>query len=584
MNLFTQLQRYIIDYAVPLIIDKNDLTESVVQSITVEFPRDTSHGELATNVAMVLARPLKGKKNPREIAETLVKQIQQFHYIETAEVAGAGFINMRFKPAFWLQEVKVILRDGEQYGTSTIGLGKKVNVEYVSVNPTGPMHIGHARGAVIGDTLANLLTKASFDVTKEYYINDAGAQIDMLARSVYARYRQLYGEKVPMEQGMYPGEYLIPVAEELKATYGGTLLGEEDEWLEEVKSFAVESMMTLIKDDLAQLGVVHDVFTSEQQIRDEGWLDKALEHLQSKDLLYRGVLNPPRGKTVEEWEPTEQLLFRSTRFHDDSDRPIQKSNGDYTYFAGDMGYALHKLDRGFARLVMVLGADHSGYIARMKALVSALSDDRAQLDVQIAQMVKFMDGGEQVKMSKRSGSFITVRDVTDEIGKDILRFIMLMRKPEQQLDFDLQKVKEQSKDNPVFYVQYAHARCKSLMRHAAQHHYDEVKLSQIADHIDVSLLSSPADIQLIKILTHFPKQVEAAALAYEPHRIAYYLYDVATELHAFWNKGGEDPNLRFIVEHQPELTKARLALARAVGIVLAAGLQILGVTPAEEMR
>jgi arginyl-tRNA synthetase len=583
MHLFQQVLDYITRFVVPDAVGRGNIPETTLANITVEFPRDASHGDLSTNVAMVLAKPLG--KAPKELAEAMLETLRAFRYMEKVEIAGAGFTNMTLKPAFWQQELGVILQAQTHYGESKIGQGQRVNVEYVSANPTGPMHIGHARGAVVGDALALLLQKASYEVVKEYYINDAGSQVETLARSAYLRYREAYGEIITIPQGMYPGEYLVAVGEGLKAAYGGTLLDEEEEeWLPEVKRFSIEAMMAMIREDLAQLGITHDVFTSEQSLHDNDWLKNGVQVLHDKGLIYRGTLEPPKGKTPDEWESGEQTLFRSTDFGDDSDRPVVKSDGNYTYFAGDVGYAAQKLSRGFDTLVMLLGADHGGYVSRMNALVKALSGGNTELKIQLCQLVKLMDGGIVVKMSKRSGSFVTVREVTDEVGKDVLRFVMLTRKPEQSLDFDLQKVKEQSRDNPVFYVQYAHARCKSVLRLAQEAMPDAVKASQSITEVDVSLLSSEAELQLIKLLASFPRTIEAAAKAYEPHRIAYFLQEVAAEFHGFWHKGGADNQLRFVIEDNKALTAARLLLARCVALVLASGLQVLGVHPAEEMR
>ena len=588
MHLFEQLRSHILRHVLPDVVgftvSREAVPQSVLDAITVELPRDPSHGDVSTNAAMVLAKPLK--KLPRDIAESMLEGLKQFPAVTDATIAGPGFINLRMKPAFWQNELIVLLDNPDTYGDSAMGEGQRINVEYVSANPTGPLHIGHSRMAVVGDALAALLTKAGYEVVKEYYVNDAGAQIDVLARSVYQRYRQAYGEEADIAEGMYPGEYLIAVGEALKDEYGGTLLDEaEEEWLPEVRLFAVEEMLKLIRQNLAELGIEHDIFTSELALRDDGLLDKGLAILEDKDLIYQGVLAPPKGKAPpEDWEATEQTLFRSSQFSDDSDRPVRKSNGDYTYFAGDIAYTHDKLSREFDTLIIMLGADHGGYVKRMEALTHALSDGEVSLKTQLCQLVKLLDGGKPVKMSKRAGNFVQVSDVVRDVGKDVLRFMMLTRKPEQMLDFDLQKVKEQSKDNPVFYVQYAHARCKSVLRLAHQSMKEAAEQSADTAQVNVSLLDSPSELALIKRLASFPRTVELATQSYEPHRIIYFLQELSSEFHSFWNKGGDEKKLRFIIEENGELTKARLALARAVATVIASGLAIAGVEPVDEMR
>jgi arginyl-tRNA synthetase len=588
INRFQHMHDFLLKYVAPELVRDNEAARLALQHLTVEAPRDPAHGDLATNIAMVLAKPLG--KSPLQIANSIVPQLEAYRHVKTAQTAGAGFINITMKPDYWQQEIVAILQQWTSYGACDIGQDKRVNVEYVSANPTGPMHIGHARGAVVGDALANLLQKAGYDVVREYYINDAGGQVDVLARSVYLRYLEAYGEHITIPAGMYPAGYLIPVGQELKDTFGGTLLAdaeneaEAEHWLPEVKRFAVEAMLQIIKEDLSALGIHHDVFTSEQSLHEAGWIEDALQQLQDKGLLYRGVLEAPKGKPAEDWEASEQLLFKSTDFGDDSDRPVKKSNGDYTYFAGDVGYTAQKLSRGFDTLVMMLGADHGGYVSRMQALVKALSGGTTDLKVQLCQMVKLMKDGDVMKMSKRSGSFVTVREVTDEVGKDVLRFMMLTRKPEQPLDFDLDKVREQSKDNPVFYVQYAHTRCKSVLRAAKERDAAAYRASSLADTVDVSLLASEAELQLIKLLASFPRIVESAARHYEPHRIAYFVQEVAAAFHSFWNLGSNDAAMRFIIEDNVALTTARLALVRSVATVLKAGLEIIGVEALEEMN
>jgi arginyl-tRNA synthetase len=588
INRFQHIFDFLVKYAASNLVRGNDEAIRALQNITVEFPREKGRGDLATNIAMILAKPLG--KSPLDIANQLLPEITSYRYVQEASVAGAGFINMRMKCEFWQGELEHILQQWSNYGASEIGAGKRINVEYVSANPTGPMHIGHARGAVVGDSLANLLQKAGFEVVKEYYINDAGSQVETLARSAHLRYREAYGETITIPQGMYPADYLIPVGQALHDTFGGTLLDDEVSedgkplWLDEVKQFAVEAMMNIIKDDLKALGIAHDVFTSEQSLHEGGWIENALQLLQDKGLLYQGTLEAPKGKQPEDWEPAEQLLFRSTLFGDDSDRPVKKSDGTYTYFAGDIGYTMQKISRGFDALVMMLGADHGGYVSRMNALTRALSNDATDLKVQLCQMVKLMDNGEAVKMSKRSGSFVTVREVADEVGKDVLRFMMLTRKPEQPLDFDLAKVKEQSKDNPVFYVQYAHTRCRSVLRGAAEKMPQSYRDSASADKVNLSLLNSEAELELLKLLSSYPRLIEQAARSYEPHRVAYFVQDLAAEFHSFWNIGSSDSSMRFIIEDNPELTTARLAMVRCVAVILKSALAIIGVEAMEEMR
>lgn len=584
MHLFSQIRRQIHEICETLLPPEIQ-TEGWFDAVAVELPRDPSHGDMATNAAMVLAK--KAGQNPKALAEQLIEKIKALPPVTSAEVAGPGFINLRLKPEIWQQQVAIILEEKVGYGNSTLGKQSKVNVEYVSANPTGPMHIGHARGAVVGDALARLLQKAGYDVTKEYYVNDAGSQIEKLAKSAYLRYREASGEDIgAIPEGYYPGEYLIGVGEGLRHEHRDRLLSmKEEEWLPIVWDFAVESMLIMIKEDLSNLGIEHDVFVSEkQELRDAGHVKRALDELQEKGLIYRGILEPPKGKTPDDWEQAEQTLFRSSRFGDDVDRPVVKSNGDYTYFAGDVAYTDHKLKRHFERLVMVLGADHGGYVKRMQALVEALSEGKAQIQVILCQLVKFLENGEPVKMSKRAGTFTTVRDVVDAVGRDVVRFIMLTRKPEQPLDFDLAKVTEQSKDNPVFYVQYAHARCKSLLRMAKDEVPYALILSEKPAEAHLAALAHAAELSLIQRLASWPRTVEAAATAGEPHRIAYFLQEIAAEFHGFWNMGNDDISLRFIQKDAIDKTVARLALARAVAFVIASGLQVLGVEPVEEMR
>jgi arginyl-tRNA synthetase len=551
-------------------------------NVVAEPPRDASHGDIATNAAMVLAKP--AQKSPRDIAALLVEKLEALDDVTSAEIAGPGFINLRLKDAVWQGIVAEVLASGAGYGNSDMGKGEKVNVEYVSANPTGPMHIGHARGAVVGDVLALLMVKAGYDVTKEYYINDAGAQVDVLARSAHLRYLEAMGEDITIPEGLYPGEYLIPVGEALKEAFGDKFKDQpEDVWLTEVRQFTIDAMMEMIKQDLGLLGIVHDVFSSERTLVDADKVQETLELLDQKGLIYEGVLEPPKGKKPDDWEEREQTLFKATEFGDDVDRPVKKSDGSWTYFASDVAYHYDKINRGFLQMINVLGADHGGYVKRIKASVLALSDKKAVLDVQLYQLVNFLEDGKPLKMSKRAGTFTTVRDVVEAVGKDVVRFLMLTRKSDMILDFDLQKATEQSKDNPVFYVQYAHARNWSVLRNAA-----EVVPEAVADDFTVSeeslrLLSAPEELDLVKAIAGWPRVVEAAAGNKEPHRIAFYLQDLAASFHQLWNRGKDDPSLRFIIEENEELTKARLALVRACSITIGTGLHVLGVEPVREM-
>lgn len=547
-------------------------------------PRDSAHGDVATNVGMVLAAQLG--KNPKEIATLFVERLKNLSFIEKVEIAGAGFINMTLAPSVWQGAILDIISSGRGYGNSSVGHGKKVNVEYVSANPTGPMHVGHGRGAVFGDALATLLIKAGYDVTREYYINDAGAQVDKLADSVFIRYRQVCGEEVAgIPEGLYPGEYLIPIAEALHKIHGRSLLSKpRDEWLSEVRGYTIQAVMEMVKEDLAVIGIAHDVFTSERAVTDAGEVDDAMRILTQKGLLYEGVLEPPKGKIPDDWEPRPQTLFKSTQFGDDCDRPVKKSDGSWTYFAPDIAYHYDKCKRGFDWLINVFGADHGGYVKRLKAAVGALSDNKVDIDIKLCQLVKFLRGGVPAKMSKRAGTFVTVREVVDEVGKDVFRFIMLTRKNDAPLDFDFEKVTEQSKDNPVFYVQYAHARTRSIIRNAGAEMPEAVKLANTPSKELLSHLSHPQEIALIRLMCSWPRMVESAAAALEPHRIAFYLHDLAAAFHGFWNQGNGDAELRFIIKDDVELTAARVALAQALSFVIASGLMVLGVEPVEEMR
>ena len=545
------------------------------KNVTVEPPRDAAHGDLATNAAMVLAKA--AKTNPRALAEAIKPRLQALPPVTSVEVAGPGFINLRLTPDAWRDELRTILREGEAYGLSKVGADERVNVEYVSANPTGPMHMGHCRGAVVGDALAKLLEAAGFRVTKEYYVNDAGGQVDTLARSLHLRYREALGEDIgEIPEGLYPGDYLVPVATALVAEFGDHYAREpEKAWLDLFKRRAVDAMLDLIKHDLALLGVHHDLFASEREVQESGAVDRALEELEAKGFVYSGILPPPRGKTVDDWEPNELLLFRSTKFGDDQDRPIKKADGSWTYFAADTAYHLQKL-KNSSELINIWGADHAGTVKRTQAAVEALAG-RPALDVKLVQMVRLLRDGEPVKMSKRSGSFVTLAEVVEEVGKDVVRFTMLTRKNDAQMDFDFAKVVEASKDNPVFYVQYAHARISSLKRKAADAGVD------LSADADLSLLDDE-ELTLVKRAAQYPRVLEGAALAHEPHRIAFYLYDLAAEFHALWNRGNDDPERRFLVENNPQLSRARLELASAVGQIIRSGLALMGVAAAEEMR
>jgi len=547
-------------------------------NVTVEPPRDAAHGDLATNAAMVLAKP--AKTNPRALAERITAKLTAHPAITSAEIAGPGFINLRLDPASWLAELKAIDTMGEAYGRSQMGAGVKVNVEYVSANPTGPMHMGHCRGAVVGDALSSLLEYAGHDVTREYYINDAGGQVDTLARSAHLRYREALGEMITIPEGLYPGEYLVPVGEALARDLGDRFKdAPEEEWLEIFRAEAVARMMERIKADLAMLGIHHDVFASEAALHQAGRPDAAEAWLREHGFVYDGVLEAPKGKAPpEDWEPVELPLFRSTRFGDDQDRPIRKSDGSWTYFGADLAYHMQKA-QGADALIDIWGADHAGTVKRIKAAVAALSQGQSKpvpFDVKLVQMVQLMRGGEPVKMSKRSGNFITIADMIEEVGRDVVRFTMLTRKPEAQMEFDFAKVVEASKDNPVYYVQYAHARIKRSLRKAADEHGfapDPGALGQLGED----------EIALIRRAAQFPREIEAAAKAREPHRIAFYLYDLASELHTLYTAGNKDMAKRFIVEHDAALSGARLFLARAIGQVIRNGLGVLGVEAVDSM-
>ena len=581
MNLFTDIRSLVIDSLVALTAE-GVLPEGLsFDNVAVEPPRDPAHGDMATNAAMVLAKPAKAK--PRDIAEALAAHLAKDERITSAEVAGPGFLNLRLADGVWQGVLASVLERGPFYGRSDMGAGKRVNVEYVSANPTGPLHVGHTRGAVFGDALASLLAYAGYDVTREYYINDGGGQVDVLARSVYLRYLEAHGQEVAFEDGTYPGDYLIEVGEALKDKVGDAYVGKGEEvWLEEVRNFATDAMMDLIREDLKLLGIEMDVFFSEKSLYGTGRIEAALESLDAKGLIYQGVLEPPKGKKPDDWEPREQTLFKSTEHGDDVDRPVKKSDGAWTYFAPDIAYHYDKVSRGFDMLIDIFGADHGGYVKRMKAAVSALSDGKVPLDIKLCQLVKLFKDGQEFKMSKRAGTFVTLRDVVEAVGPDVTRFMLLTRKNDQGFDFDLDKALEQSKDNPVFYVQYANARICSTLRKAqdAGIAVDDATLQSA----DLSLLTAPAQQTVARKLAEWPRLVEIAARSNEPHRIAFYLYDLASDLHGLYHLGKSDKGLRFVNESSETATHANLALARAVSIVISAGLGILGVTPAEEMR
>lgn len=591
MNVFAHTKEKIVA-AVEAEIAAGGLPDGLnLKPITAEPPREAAHGDVATNAAMVLAKPAGMK--PRDVAEKLVARLADMEGISAADIAGPGFINLRLDAGIWRDVVRHVLGTGVAFGNSSIGSDTPINVEYVSANPTGPMHVGHARGAVFGDALAALLSKAGYAVTKEYYINDAGAQVDSLARALHFRYLQALGLKseedfqaaVAAGDVEYAGDYLVDAAKALAEKDGHKWANASDsEWLEPLRTYAVDAMMDMIRDDLAALGVEQDVFTSERALVEAGRVDTAIADLEREGLVYTGVLEPPKGKKPDDWEPRPQMLFKSTEFGDDVDRPFQKSDGTWTYFASDVAYHRDKFDRGFAEMIDVWGADHGGYVKRMQAGVKALSGGNGELDIKLCQLVKIFDKGEPVRMSKRAGTFVTLRDLIDAVGKDVVRFIMLTRKNDAPLDFDYAKATEKSRDNPVFYVQYAHARIHSVMRHAAET-FAGTDLSDAAlAGADLALCGDDDELALMRMVAAWPRTVEAAAQSHEPHRLAFYLYDLASQLHALWNRGNENAELRFLLPDDKATTRARLALVRAVAVVIASGLEVFGVTPVEEMR
>ncbi|WP_426263038.1 arginine--tRNA ligase [Sphingomonas sp. PWP1-2] len=574
MTLYTRFAAHI-DAVLDALEASGDLPAGLNRAnITVEPPRDTTHGDLATNAAMVLAKP--AQTNPRALAEKIVAQLAGLDEVEKVSIAGPGFINMSLTDDTWRAELSAIRDGGDDYGRSNRGAGTTVNIEYVSANPTGPMHMGHCRGAVVGDALAALLEFAGHKVIREYYVNDAGGQVDVLARSVHLRYREALGETVEIPEGLYPGDYLVPVGQALAAEFGDAYVGKpEDEWLVLFRTKAVAAMLVLIKADLALLGIHHDLFSSEAELQAAGKPEEAEAELRSRDLIYDGVLEAPKGQELEDWEPVVLPLFRSTQFGDDQDRPIKKSNGQWTYFGADLAYHFQKAQSADA-LIDIWGADHAGTVKRIVAAVQALTGGKTRFDVKLVQMVRLMRAGEPIKMSKRAGNFVTLADVVNEVGKDVVRFTMLTRKADAQMDFDFAKVVEASKDNPVFYVNYAHARVASLHRRAAE-------AGIVCDTVDLSQLDTE-DLALVKFAAQFPRIVDTAAAAREPHRIAFYLYDLAASLHALWNVGNDRPDRRFLLPDNPAMTCARLFLADAIGQIIRNGLGIMGVQAVQEMN
>jgi arginyl-tRNA synthetase len=586
MNIFDIFQTRIAT-VIGRLIDRGDLPSGLdLTRVVVEPPRDPSHGDMATNAAMALAKD--AGTNPRALAELISAELRREPGVVAVDIAGPGFINLRLAPEMFHAVLRHALVQGEAYGRSARGQGAKVNVEYVSANPTGPMHVGHGRGAVFGDALANLLVAGGFDVAREYYINDAGAQVDVLARSAYLRYCEALGEDVgAIPEGLYPGDYLVPVGQALARDFGEKLKAmPEAEWLPIVRTIAIDAMMVMIREDLAALGVAHEVFFSERSLS-TGATDviaATIAELRARDIIYEGRLPPPKGQVDDDWEDRVQTLFRSTNFGDDVDRPLLKSDGSYTYFASDIAYHKSKFDRGFAQMIDVWGADHGGYVKRMKAAVAAVTGGQGSLDVKLCQLVKLMRDGEPVKMSKRSGDFVTLREVIDEVGRDAVRFMMLFRKNDATLEFDLAKVLEQSKDNPVFYVQYAHARICSVFKQAVEALPDLDLSTESLAKADFSLLADSSEADLAKLIAQFPRAIEAAALAHEPHRIAFYVHELAGAFHSLWNKGKDQPQLRFVNQTERKITEARLALLHCLRLVLVSGLAVLGVSAPQEMR
>lgn len=580
MNIFAEFQTHVLAVVAALQAEGVLPAELDTSKIAAEPPRDPSHGDIATNVAMVLAKP--AGLNPRALAEAVVAKLKAAADVKSLSIAGPGFINATLNADVWPRMLASVLEQKENFGRSNFGKGLKVNVEYVSANPTGPLHVGHCRGAVFGDALATLLQATGFDVTKEYYINDFGSQVDTLARSAHLRYLEALGQDIgEIPAGLYPGDYLVPVGQALAKEFGTSLKDKtEAEWLDVVRARAIAMMMDLIRADLAALNIKQDLFFSEKSLHTSGAVGEVIKYLEDKGSIFKGRLDKPKGEVPEDWEDREQTLFRSTAYGDDVDRPLKKSDGSYTYFASDVAYSKNKIDRGFGELVYVLGADHGGYVKRLEAVAAALSGGRkVEVVVRLCQLVKLFRNGEPVRMSKRAGEFVTLRDVVDEVGSDVVRFMMLMRKNEAPLEFDFAKVTEQSKDNPVFYVQYAHARICSVLRKAEE----QGITVDIPDLADFHQLTDESEIGLIRKIAAFPRSLEAAAAAHEPHRISFYIHELASEYHALWNKGKESPQLRFIVDGDTRLTKTRLAFLKAIRYCIANGLGILGLRPVEDM-
>ncbi|MDX9690619.1 MAG: arginine--tRNA ligase [Proteobacteria bacterium] len=584
MSIFKKVQDDVARIVDRLVAEQVIVLNGPLPVFVVEPPRDPSHGDMATNVAMTLTK--LAEKPPRVLAELIKARIEALAYVDSVEIAGPGFINMRLNPSAWHDEVRTILREAAHYGDSDLGQKQKVNVEFVSANPTGPMHAGHVRGAVLGDTLCRLLAKAGYDVTREYYMNDAGTQIDVLTDTTYLRYREALGEDIgPIPEGLYPGEYLKDLAQALVKRDSDKWQGKSrDVWKEPLREFATGYIIEMIKEDLNLIGIKHDFFSNERVLIENGTLDKVFKLLEEKGLIYRGTLPPPKGKVMENWEPVELILFRSSQFGDDVDRPLKKRDGTWAYVMPDLAYHYDKVQRGFMYMINVLGTDHGGYLERLRPGVAAFSGGKARLEVIFNNIVKISKNGVPVKLSKRSGNLITLREMVEQVGAGAVRFFMLTRAPESELEFDFVKVIEQSKDNPVFYVQYAHARCCSVMRNVAQLIPGLDTSLEALLKIDLSKITAPEEIQLIRALANWPRVVEAAATAQEPHRIAFFLMDLAAHFHSFWNKGNDNASLRFILPNDPELTKVKLVLVKAVQTVLAGGLAVMGCPALEEMR
>ena len=581
MNVFGEIRNLVIASLEKMQVS-GDLPDGLsFDLVTVEPPKNPDHGDMATNAAMVLSSP--SMKKPLDIAKKLLMYLKESPLISGVDIAGPGFLNINLEPDVWGMVLRTILKDPKAYGRSNIGDAKTVNVEYVSANPTGPLHIGHTRGAVFGDALASLLDFVGFDVTREYYINDGGAQVDVLARSVFLRYLEAHGQKVAFEDGTYPGDYLIEVGQALKAKFGDFFVGKEEQvWLADVRQFSIVAMMKLIKTDLSALGIKMDIYFSEKSLYGTSRIEEAITNLRDKGLIYEGTLEAPKGKSDIDWEPRKQTLFKSTKYGDDVDRPIQKSDGNWTYFAPDVAYHFDKVARGYNHLIDVFGADHSGYVKRMKAAVTALSSGQTSLDIKLIQLVRLFKNGEPFKMSKRAGTFVTLRELVEQVGADATRFVMLTRKNDASLDFDFDKVLEQTKENPIFYVQYAHARICSVMRRAT-----DIGLSVDDNTLagsDLNSLGDSSELSLVAKVAEFPRLVEIAARSNEPHRIAFYLYELASDFHSLWNKGNDQPKLRFLQEVDPATSRSKIALIRCTAVVISTGLGILGVTPAQEMR